>query len=787
MKPSTSFALVLLLISSLAQAAGKAPPKEPSRGKRMIALDHVDQVEIQMPDGSFYPFGEGYCARMETTLVQSGKYNVHWPRDVVNCQRQQEEAGTQVLRSRASSRGDDIVWAGTSYPVANIRVKVKAMNFTTGWKGEQIFSGFDERNRSRYNDGFNRLPNEFPLKDNDASVASPNWLDHHFDAKGEAPYDSRSGLDIGDGFSLNFLFVWLAVKYARYSSDLALQIEIVSELLGRHEYRELRVGGEGFFFDVSGAYLGYSVGIQAARKDAMNQAFDAAITGSMGALDRALADFPLVGRIDYIFAPGVANAEARVAVGTGFKSEIPVGTVFYVREAAGVELEALLSNEYGTVMRVKRGDYRQLSENMIALQKVGEVVIGGVATQRLAQASAGPDLAATENIQLPWKNLKQLDFKNGDIPKINVVEAFFQSLVGLVTLPYRIWRYSMYDRPYQAQADSPAAPNQNNDGEWSPPMDPQRSAPRTVVRAPAAVGNLSAWIERLQGEAWATRIGWRGERAAELDQKRVPVIAIIDSGVDYNHPVLHGNLQLKPNAPTDPRGQRARYGWDFVSGDSRAADDHFHGTELASLAVAIAPNARYLPIKAFSPYGITSSAAIYSAFEFAVKEGADVILCGWATRKASQAIEDGVAYAKAHGVLVVAAAGDRGRSFANTYYPATLSKWYDNVLPVYGVDAQDRFAASPDFSSNFSPEVDGLAAPAAELPVANPRGEYAVASSTSHAAALVAGAVARKLAAVPAQDARPAPAELIAELLADADVVPALATKVKGGKRLRLR
>lgn len=772
---SGALALAVFVHSPVAVGAGKAPPKPPSNGKRVFALDHVDEVEIQMPDGGFYHFGEDYRERLKTLLVQSGKFILH--EDV----RPRVETSRQAQSSRPED--PDYYWIGSTYPAARVRVKVQSMNFSTGWKGERIFSGFDERNRSPYNNGFNKVANEFPLKPNDESVANPHWFDGHFGVKGRSPRDSRAGLDIGDGFNINFLFVWLAVKYARYSSDLALRIEIESELANRHEFRDVRVGGEGFFFDVAGAYLGYSAGIQIARKDAMYQAFRAAIGGSMDALDRALKDLPLAGRIDAILPPNRERPEARILLGTGTNAQIPAGTLFEVIEAPGTRLEAIVSNDSGTVMRVKTGMFESLLPGMIARQ-FGSI---GIETQRLSvrQASSGPELAATENITLPWKNLKQLDFKSGDAPSISVIEAIGKSIVGLISLPYRIWRYSMYDRAYQAQPDRFGSENDD----WNFPFDDRTRTSSGASRGPAVtVSSLDAWINRLSSEPWARRIGWRGEKERELAGRRAPVIAIIDTGVDYNHPVLHGHLLVKPDAPADPRGRKARYGWDFVSGDSRPADDHFHGTELASLAMAIAPHARYLPIKVFSPYGITSSAALYSAFEFAVQEGADVILCGWATRRESKAIEDGVEFAQEHGVVVVAAAGDRGKSFErNRYLPATLAKTYDNVLPVFGVDSSDRLAAAPEFSSNHSTTVEGLAAPAENLRVANPRNKFDTASSTSHAAALVAGALARKLADVPAGQPRPAPVQLIQELLDDADRLPALEAKIKGGRRLRLR
>src|SRR5690606_37406802 len=116
---------------------------------------------------------------------------------------------------------------------------------------------------------------------------------------------------------------------------------------------------------------------------------------------------------------------------------------------------------------------------------------------------------------------------------------------------------------------------------------------------------------------------------------------------------------------------------------------------------AVAPKAQIMPVKIFNPWGITSSGAIYAGFHYAVDHGARIILCGWATPVDSAALRQGVAYAKDHSVVVIAASGDEGADLSSSpYFPAAWSQSYDNVITVAGVDAEDQL-----MDTGFAPVV----------------------------------------------------------------------------------
>lgn len=720
-----------------AGAAGKKKPAPPALdGKRVIALAPVENVRIQMPDEAWHDFGEDFQAALSTRLTKSGKYIVADPPPPVGI-----GSGVAGLRARATAP-PDFQWPGGFVPAAGLTVTVEALSFTTGSRGERMMYGFDERLRTPYNDGHETAAEEFPLR---TVSFEPNWFDRAFDARGTAPFDSRAGLDLGDGLRVDILFAWLAVKYARYRAELGLRLDIDAPLAGRREYRLVRVKGEGFFFDVAGAYQGYSAGIRVARRDAMLRALRRSLDGAYEAVERAVAGMPLTARIDSVAEEG---GRPLYLLGTGPGAEVRAGTRYEIVAAPGTVLEVERSVQSGALARLVSGDAAVALPGQVLRQAgTGAQVLGRAGSQisgvrmALRAATGTSDVpAAVESIELPWKNLSKADFKDGEVPDVSFWTALWKSVVETALLPYRIWRYFMYDQTYHAEAD----------GEGSP----------------------ESWAERARGESWARQIGLD---AAGPGPDEAVTVAVIDSGVDYNHPAVHDALWLNPTPWSDPQGRKDRYGWDFVSGDSRPFDDGYHGTWVASAVLAVAPRARILPIKVFNPWGVTRSGAILGAFQYAVDRGARVIVCGWATRQASRAIEQGVEAARARGVAVVAAAGDRGDDLADVAaYPAALGARYDNVLTVSGVDLSDELVKERGRFANFGAQSVRLAAPGQGIRVAEPRNREATVTTTAVAAALAAGALARLGGG----------AEAIPDLLDAAEPVSGLEGAVAAGRRL---
>ncbi|HEX3052428.1 MAG TPA: S8 family peptidase [Aggregatilineaceae bacterium] len=175
------------------------------------------------------------------------------------------------------------------------------------------------------------------------------------------------------------------------------------------------------------------------------------------------------------------------------------------------------------------------------------------------------------------------------------------------------------------------------------------------------------------------------------------IIAVLDTGIDLNHPDLDSHLLP---------------GYDFVDDDndpSPVSASEYHGTHVAGIANAetnngvgvagVAWNARTMPVRIIGPQGATS-ADIANGIVYATDNGAKVINLSLSGLGWSKLERDAVNYAAARGVVVIAAAGNDNESVPN--YPAS----YDHVLSVAST-TQANIRAS---SSNYGTYLD-LAAP----------------------------------------------------------------------------
>lgn len=168
------------------------------------------------------------------------------------------------------------------------------------------------------------------------------------------------------------------------------------------------------------------------------------------------------------------------------------------------------------------------------------------------------------------------------------------------------------------------------------------------------------------------------------------VVAVIDSGIDYNHPALGGGFGA---------GRKVAGGFDFVNDDGDPMDDNRHGTHVAGIiagqsaaVTGVAPQARLLAYKVLGADGRGLTSDIIAAIDRAVEDGADVInlsLGGFGSPDdpLARAVETAVA----QGVVVVAAAGNEGL-FHAIGSPA-------GAPSAITVGAVDRQRAHAEFSS----------------------------------------------------------------------------------------
>jgi len=175
------------------------------------------------------------------------------------------------------------------------------------------------------------------------------------------------------------------------------------------------------------------------------------------------------------------------------------------------------------------------------------------------------------------------------------------------------------------------------------------------------------------------------------------IIAVLDTGVNYNHPDLSGKVLTDRD-------------YDFVNNDEDAMDDNGHGTHVAGIAAAatnnnqgiagVCPECKILPVKVLDATGSGSDSSVASGIAYAVQHGAKVINLSLGGPVCSKTLANAINAAFEHGVLIVAASGN---SFNKTalYYPAALSR----VLSVGATDSEDRETRY----SNRSPDLDILA------------------------------------------------------------------------------
>ncbi len=709
-------------------------------GKKVISLEPVEELKIEMPDNSIYYFGENFYASLITRLMETGRYLLV------------DSSKNYILNNQGVSLNQQ--WAGSVTPVATIHIKVDALNFQTGSRGERMFYGFDERMGNYFSDG-TPIVNEFHFK---LSADDLSEFGDTFKSKKSIPFDSRSGLNLGDGFNINVGLAGTQAQYARYHSHLHFQLTLESWDHVLLDHRQIQVHGSGYFLDLAAHYHGYSAGVTLGRKDVMSQALKKAWSRSIDAIDRSLVNLPMVAQVDAVLQGGT------VLMGTGPFSDVQPGVIYELDNFPGTQIEVDSSGSSGSAGHVRQGDPSQVT--------VGALLRQVLPYPPVAENDASP--SAVESIVLAAEVLPDANI----LPRSSfssTIKPLFKPLLESLFLPYRIGRYFSYDQTYHHEADRHEEDLQSG---------------RKVSKK--SMGKIVSLFKKFNfsNEPWALQIGLTNQSLqpalqSTLQSNEKPWVAVIDSGVDYNHPFLHKSLWLNPNPVTDLDSRKDRYGWDFISGDSRPYDDHYHGTQIASLIVAVAPTAQIIPLKVFNPWGVTQSAALYSAFKYAVDHQAKIIVCGWSTSIQSIAIQKGIEYAQQNGVLVVTAAGDQGVDLEKTkIYPASNAPSYDNLLVVTGVDEQDQLFEDSGRRANYGPAIVMIAAPAQGIRVAEPRFREARESSTGLAAAIVAGVLARNLAQYPNSGTYQ---DWVRDLLSHADSVLGLSSKVRGGLRVRAK
>ena len=266
----------------------------------------------------------------------------------------------------------------------------------------------------------------------------------------------------------------------------------------------------------------------------------------------------------------------------------------------------------------------------------------------------------------------------------------------------------------------------------------------------------------------------------KISTKR-PVIAIIDTGVDTEHPDLKDNIWVNEKEKNGVAGKDDDgngiiddiHGYDFVNQTGGMADFNGHGTHCAGIAAAVGhngigitganPDALIMPITVMQSDGTGDVATIIKGIDYAAANGADVISMSLGGYGYSIAEEQalGKAYATA---VIVAAAGNDFKCINQHFCPINKHNMNAPMFPaafqfVLGVEAaadkQGNLASFSNFDedgpifSQYTSETQlynyELRAPGQSVVSTFPKGQYRAMNGTSMACPLAAGAISRLL------------------------------------------
>ncbi len=280
-----------------------------------------------------------------------------------------------------------------------------------------------------------------------------------------------------------------------------------------------------------------------------------------------------------------------------------------------------------------------------------------------------------------------------------------------------------------------------------------------------------SWAEKIDPKTFwhvfhvGSRDGWATAAGEGM------MVAIIDTGVNYNHPALSTNIyvnkgEVPENHVDDDRNGFVDdvTGYDFGNDDAYPFDDYGHGSHVAGIAASqvfgAARKAKILPVKFGAGVGF-DIASVLGAIHYSVDQGAKVLNMSFGWKQDLQSVKAALAYAESKNVLVVVAAGNDSRKGAvadndvTPSYPCSYSN--ANLISVAATDEND----APTFYSNLGLKTVHLAAPGGtpEMPIVssykkNPRdAQFIGLMGTSMATPLIVGVAAQVWSAKPSMTA----------------------------------
>lgn len=198
------------------------------------------------------------------------------------------------------------------------------------------------------------------------------------------------------------------------------------------------------------------------------------------------------------------------------------------------------------------------------------------------------------------------------------------------------------------------------------------------------------------------------------------VVAVVDTGVDPNHPFLEGRV-IPTKINTSTSGIR-----------NNSMDDCGHGTQVAGVIADCSLDNVYIkPYKVLNSSGNGTVITVAAGINCAVKDGVDVINISVGFEEESEVLKAAVDNAENNDITVIAAAGNDGSNTA--FYPAS----YSNVIKVSAINESDVIA---NFST-YGEDMD-FAAPGVDIKTTTLNNEYSYVRGTSFAAPFVSAVAA---------------------------------------------
>ncbi len=259
---------------------------------------------------------------------------------------------------------------------------------------------------------------------------------------------------------------------------------------------------------------------------------------------------------------------------------------------------------------------------------------------------------------------------------------------------------------------------------------------------------LSSQWALVEPDALGAKEAWTQSSGAGV------LVAVLDTGVQLNHPDLAANIWTNPG---EIAGNRIDDDKDGIVDDVHGAnmfdfsanvdDDNGHGTHVAGIVAArqgngvggsgIAPDAKILPVKVLDSTMAGNTDALAFGIRYAVDRGAKILNVSVNADAPTDTVKAAVRYAGDHGAIIVASSGNNGRNIdLQPSYPASLAD-----PAVFSVAAADEAGLLWQLSNTGLLSVD-LAAPGEHIASTARGSSYQSRTGTSAAAPFVAGSLA---------------------------------------------